>query len=83
MITMKKPLQVFIPFLFANLAKFFAGSMPSKCVNFLSLKGFKAIPSLLPTSIIKALLGLSLNNLIYLFAALLKCFTNEDAVDER
>ena len=48
----KKPLKVFILFLFASLAKFFAGSIPKIFLNFLSKNGFKATPSVLPTSMI-------------------------------
>ena len=47
----KKPLNVLILFLFANFAKFLAGSIPSIFLNPNSLKGLKATPSLLPTSI--------------------------------
>ena len=48
----KNALMVFMPLLFETLAKFLAGSIPSKFLNFKSLKGFKATPSLLPISTI-------------------------------
>ena len=48
----KKPLNVLILFLLAIFAKFFAGSIPKIFLNFKSLKGLSATPSLLPISII-------------------------------
>ena len=51
-LVVKKPLKVLILFLFANLAKFFAGSIPKIFLKPKLWNGFNAIPSLLPTSII-------------------------------
>ena len=48
----KKQLIVLILFLFANFAKFFAGSTPNNFLKPIFLNGFKATPSLLPISII-------------------------------
>ena len=48
----KNPLKVLILFLFAILARFFAGSMPRTFLNPSSKNGLKATPSLLPISII-------------------------------
>ena len=48
----KKPLNVFILFLLASFARFFAGSIPKTFLNPKSKNGFKATPSLLPISII-------------------------------
>ena len=48
----KKPLKVFILFLFASFAKFFAGSIPKIFLNPKSLNGLRPTPSLLPISII-------------------------------
>tara|TARA_B110000196_G_C20614342_1_gene416658 strand:+ start:249 stop:497 length:249 start_codon:yes stop_codon:yes gene_type:complete len=47
----KKPLNVFILFLFANFAKFLAGSTPSIFLNPKLLNGLSATQSLLPMSI--------------------------------
>ena len=47
----KNPLYVLIFALLANLARFFAGSIPKIFLKFKSLNGFKATPSLLPISI--------------------------------
>ena len=69
----KKPLKVLILFLFANLAKFFAGSTPRTFLNPISTKGLKATPSLLPISIINDFFLFSFNSLIYFFAASIKC----------
>ena len=49
--SVKKALRVLILFLFANFAKFLAGSIPKTFLKFWSIKGFKATPSLLPISI--------------------------------
>ena len=65
----RKPLKVLILFLLANLAKFFAGSIPRIFLNFKSLKGLSATPSLLPTSIIYDLFGFRLNSLMYFVEA--------------
>jgi len=46
----RKPLKVLILFLFANLAKFLAGSTPKIFLKPRSLKGFRATPSSLPMS---------------------------------
>ena len=46
----KKPLNVLILFLFANLAKFLAGSFPNIFLNPKLINGFNATPSLLPIS---------------------------------
>ena len=51
----KKPLKVLILFLFANFAKFLAGSIPKIFLKPKSLNGFNATPSLLPMSIMNDL----------------------------
>jgi hypothetical protein len=51
---LKKLLIVLILFLFAALERFFAGSIPITFLYPLSIKGFNAIPSLDPISIISA-----------------------------
>ncbi len=56
----KNPLKVFILFLLANFAKFLAGSTPNTFLKPNSKNAFKAIPSLLPTSIIYDFFYLSL-----------------------
>jgi len=48
----RKPLNVFILFLFARFARFLAGSMPRTFLNPKSKNGLKATPSLLPISMI-------------------------------
>ena len=73
----RKQLIVLILFLLASLAKFLAGSIPSIFLNFKSLNGFKATPSLLPISIIYDFFGLSLKSFMYFLAALTKWFLNE------
>ena len=54
----KNPLKVLILFLLANFAKFLAGSTPRRFLNFISLNGLRATPSLLPMSIMYDFLGL-------------------------
>ena len=72
----KKLLIVLILFLLAFIAKFFAGSIPNKFLNFRSLKGLSPTPSLLPISIINDFLGFSLKSLTYCFAASTKWSLN-------
>ena len=64
----KNPLIVLIPDLFAMSAKFFAGSMPNIFKKPKSLNGLRAIPSLLPISIICEDL-FKFNSFIYNFSA--------------
>ena len=68
----KKPLKVFILFLFASFAKFFAGSIPSTFLKPKAKKGFNATPSLLPISIIYDFLADNLNSFTYFLPASIK-----------
>ena len=68
----KKPLKVFILFLFASLARFLAGSIPRTFLNPRSMKGLRAIPSLLPMSMIYEFFLFNLSSLEYFFAAYTK-----------
>jgi hypothetical protein len=70
----KKQLIVLILFLLANFARFLAGSTPRMFLNPLSLKGFRATPSLLPISIMYDFFAESLKSFIYFLAASIKCF---------
>ena len=79
----KNPLNVLILFLLESFAKFLAGSIPNIFLNFKSLKGLMATPSLLPTSKIYDFYGFNLNSLIYLFAAFSKWFLKVLDVDDK
>ena len=78
----RKPLKVLILFLLASFAKFFAGSTPNIFLNPLSLKGFKATPSLLPISIMYDLFDFKFSSFEYFFAASIKWFLKDEDVDE-
>jgi len=77
----KKLFIVLILFLFANFARLVAGSMPTTFLNPRFKKGFNAIPSLLPISIILDFF-FKFNFLIYFLAASTKCSSNFFDIDD-